>query len=134
MMLKSTVQGYAQLITIKNLKASPLQKLTLMDQFPISEDKSILINMISPNKDAMINIAEQTSTASATSLYKGGSIRGSIYEKAEKEKDRILWNPDTGKVIWDFIDVKQKKTLEIKLEWEVICGDRIVHSHFGDKI
>ena len=59
----------------------------------------------------------------------------SISEKGgEKEKDRILWNPDTGRVTWDFVDVKEKRTVEVKLEWEVVSGDRTVYSHFGEKI
>ena len=59
----------------------------------------------------------------------------SISEKGgEKERDRILWNPDTGKLTWDFVDVKVKRTVEIKLEWEVVSGDRTVYSHFGEKI
>jgi hypothetical protein len=137
MLNKSTVQCYAQLITVRNLKSSPLQKLTIMDQIPISEDKSIIVNMISPNKDNVINIADKdnlTGFSSVASTSSKASFRGSISEKVEKERDRILWNPDTGKVIWDFVDVKEKKTIEIRLEWEVVAGDRTVHSHFGDRI
>ena len=134
---KSTVQGYSQLITIRNLKSSPLQKLTIMDQIPISEDKSIIVNMISPSKEQVINIAEKESTSSGFATYSNtskASIRMSISEKAEKEKDKILWNPDSGRVTWDFIDVKERRTVEVKLEWEVVSGDRTVHSHFGEKI
>src|SRR5271169_2445064 len=90
---KSTVQGYSQLITIRNLKSSPLQKLTIMDQIPISEDKSIIVNMISPPKEHIINIAEKESTSSGLATYSNSSkasIRTSISEKAEKEKDKIL--------------------------------------------
>ena len=59
----------------------------------------------------------------------------SISEKGgEKEKDRILWNADTGRVTWDFVDVKEKRTVEVRLEWEVVSGDRTVYSHFGEKI
>ena len=135
---KSTVQGYVQLITIRNLKSTPLQKLTILDQIPISEDKSIIVTMISPNKDHVINIADKDTGSGYTSIVgtssSKSSVRGSISEKGEKERDRILWNPDTGKVIWDFIDIKEKKTIEVKLEWEIVSGDRTVHSHFGDKI
>jgi len=64
-----------------------------------------------------------------------GSVRMSISEKGgEKEKDRILWNPDTGRVTWDFVDVKEKRTVEVRMEWEVVSGDRTVYSHFGEKI
>jgi hypothetical protein len=137
---KSKVQGYSQVITIRNLKATPLQKLTVMDQIPISEDKSITVNLITPAKELLTNVAEKGNAASASSIAPGlltsskGSFRSSISEKAEKEKDKILWNPDTGRLTWDFIDVKEKKTVEIKLEWEVVSGDRTVQSHFGDKI
>ena len=122
------------------MKNTPLQKFTLIDQVPISEDKAIIVNLITPPKEKVINILEEdnasgfSQVAAAASTSKT-SIRGSISsEKGDKEKDRILWNPDTGKVTWDFIDVKEKKTLEIKLEWEVVAGDRTVHSHFGDRI
>ena len=134
---KSTVQGYSQLITIRNLKSSPLQKLTIMDQIPISEDKSIIVNMISPAKEQVINIAEKPDTSTGFSSIANsskGSFKGSISEKGEKERDKILWNPDSGRVTWDFIDVKEKKTVEIKLEWEIVSADRTVHSHFGEKI
>jgi len=134
---KSTVQGYSQLITIRNLKSSPLQKLTIMDQIPISEDKSIIVNMISPPKDQVINIAEKESSSSGFSAYSNpskASIRMSVSEKLEKEKDKILWNPDSGRVTWDFVDVKERRTVEVKLEWEIVSGDRTVHSHFGEKI
>jgi Domain of unknown function (DUF4139) len=133
---KSTVQGYSQLITIRNLKSSPLQKLTIMDQLPISEDKSIVVNMISPPKEQVVNLAEKESSTgfSAASNTSKVSLRSSISEKVEKEKDKISWNPDSGRVIWDFIDVKEKKTVEVKLEWEIVSGDRTVHSHFGEKI
>jgi hypothetical protein len=53
------------------------------------------------------------------------------------EQDKVLWNLDTGRLTWhfrDFINAKEKKSIEIKLEWEVVSGDRTVHSHFGDKI
>ena len=133
---KSTVQGYSQLITIRNLKSSPLQKLTIMDQIPISEDKSIMVNMISPSKDQVINVSDNSSTTASTSLpiSSKASIRASFSEKGEKERDRILWNSDAGRVTWDFIDVKEKKTVEVKLEWEIVSGDRTVYSHFGEKI
>ena len=134
---RSTVQGYVQLITIRNLKSGPLQKLTIIDQIPISEDKAIIVNMIRPSKDHVINVLEKDNQSGFSSLPSTSSklsFRGSISEKGEKEKDKILWNPDTGKVIWDFIDVKEKKTVEVGLEWEIVSGDRTVHSHFGDKI
>ena len=139
MLAKSTVQGYVQLITIRNLKSTPLQKLTIMDQIPISEDKSIVVNTISPNllKDHIINVSEKdpsSSNFSGSSISSKSSIRMSISEKAEREKDRILWNSDTGKVIWDFIDVKEKRSFEVRLQWEVISGNTTVHSHFGEKI
>jgi Domain of unknown function (DUF4139) len=133
---KSIVIGYSQLITVRNLKSSTLQKLTIMDQIPISEDRSILVNMISPPKEAMINVADKdalTSLGSGSNTSKS-SFRMSISEKVEKERDRIIWNSDTGRVTWDYIDVKAGRTVEVKLEWEVVSGDRIVHSHFGDKI
>lgn len=135
MLAKSTVQGYSQLITIRNLKSTPLQKLTIMDQLPISEDKSIVVNMISPPKDQVINIADKEGLPtgfSAIASSSKSSLRMSV--SLDKEKDKILWNPDTGKVTWDFIDVKEKRTIEIKLEWEIVSGDRTVHSHFGEKI
>lgn len=122
------------------MKNTPLQKFTLIDQVPISEDKAITVNLITPPKEKVINILEEDnasgfSPVAAAAGTSKTSFRGSISsEKGEKEKDRILWNPDTGKVTWDFIDVKEKKTLEIKLEWEVVAGDRTVHSHFGDRI
>ena len=121
------------------MKNSPLQKLTLIDQIPISEDKAITVNLITPPKEKVINIAEQDNasgfTLAAAASTSKTSLRASISsEKGDREKDRILWNPDTGKLTWDFIDVKEKKTLEIKLEWEVVAGERAVHSHFGDKI
>jgi hypothetical protein len=135
---KSTVQGYSQLITIRNLKSSSLQKLTITDQIPISEDKSIVVNLISPPKEHLTNIADKESLASGfTSMGNSskGSVRMSISEKGgEKEKDRILWNADTGRVTWDFVDVKEKRTVEVRLEWEVVSGDRTVYSHFGEKI
>lgn len=133
---KSTVQGYSQLITIRNLKSSTLQKITIMDQIPISEDKSIVVNMISPYKDQIINVADKDNASGFTSITNTSrsSIRMSVSEKGEKEKDKILWNPDTGRITWDFIDVKEKKTIEVKLEWEIVSGDRTVHSHFGEKI
>jgi hypothetical protein len=136
---KSTVQGYSQLITIRNLKSTPLQKLTIMDQIPISEDRSIVVNLVSPPKEIVINVADKEISSGLTSFGSGSmsskaSIRMSVSEKAEKEKDRILWNSDTGRVTWDFIEVKEKRTVEVKLEWEVVSGDRTVHSHFGDKI
>jgi hypothetical protein len=139
MVSKSKVQGYSQLITIRNLKASPLQKLTVMDQIPISEDKSILVNLISPPKELLINTAEKDNTSSsgisaALVSSSKGSIRSSISEKSEKERDKILWNPDSGRLTWDFVDVKEKRTIEIKFEWEIVSGDRTVHSHFGDRI
>jgi uncharacterized protein (TIGR02231 family) len=126
---KSTVQGYSQLISIRNLKSSPVAKLTIMDQIPISEDKAIVVNMIAPNKDTVINVVEN---APASAAEKKGSLRMSFMEKGEQ--DKVLWNPDTGRLTWDFINVKEKKSIEIKLEWEVVSGDRTVHSHFGDKI
>jgi hypothetical protein len=133
---RSLVQGYSQLITIKNLKTSALQKITIMDQLPISEDKSIIVNMNSPAKEKVVNIAEKDNAGgfSATANTSKASFRSSIIEKSEKEKDQILWNPDTGKVTWDFIDVKEKKTIELRLEWEIVSGDRTVQSHFGEKI
>ena len=139
---KSTVQGYSQLITIRNLKSTALQKLTIMDQIPISEDRSIVVNLVSPPKENVINVSDKEISSGLTSFGSGSmsskaSIRMSVSEKAEKaekEKDRILWNSDTGKVTWDFIEVKEKRTVEVKLEWEVVSGDRTVHSHFGDKI
>jgi hypothetical protein len=133
---KSTVIGYSQLITVRNLKSSTLQKLTVMDQIPISEDRSIVVNLISPPKEAVINVADKealTSFGSSSNSSKA-SFRMSISEKGEKERDRIMWNSDTGRVTWDYIDVKAGKTVEIRLEWEVVSGDRTVHSHFGDKI
>jgi hypothetical protein len=108
-----------------------------MDQIPISEDKSIIVNMISPAKEQVINIAEKPDTSTGFSSITNsskGSFRGSISEKGEKDRDKILWNPDSGRVTWDFIDVKEKKTVEIKLEWEIVSPDRTVHSHFGGKI
>jgi len=135
MLNKSTVQCYSQLITIRNLKSTPLQKLTLMDQIPISEDKSITVNVLSPSKDQMISVADLDKAGGIlTSTMSKGSLRLSISEKGEKEKDKIVYNPDTGKITWDFFDVKVKKVIEIKLEWEVVSGDRMVYSHFGDKI
>jgi hypothetical protein len=94
--------------------------------------------MISPPKEAVINVVDKDSSMgfSGFSSVAGGSkasLRMSISEK-EKERDRILWNSDTGRVTWDFIDVKEKKTIEVKMEWEVVSGDRTVHSHFGDRI
>jgi hypothetical protein len=131
---RSTVRGYSQLITIRNLKSSPLQKLTIMDQIPISEDKSIFVNVISPNKDQVINIAEKDNASGFTSISNASksSVRTSVSEKGDK--DKILWNPDSGRFTWDFIDVKEKRTIEVKLEWEIVSGDRTVHSHFGEKI
>jgi uncharacterized protein (TIGR02231 family) len=131
---KSTVQGYTQLITIRNLKSTPLQKLTVMDQIPISEDKSIVVNMLSPSKDAVINVADNIL---ASSISSGGntskaSLRMSFADKGEQ--DKILWNPDTGRLTWDFFNVKEKKTVEVKLEWEIVSGDRTVHNRFGDRI
>ena len=98
--------------------------------------------MISPPKEKVIDVTDQDKVTSLGGI--GGStskssLRMSISEKLpmareEKERDRILWNPDTGRVTWDFVDVKEKKTIEVKLEWEVVSGDRTVYSHFGDKI
>jgi hypothetical protein len=133
---KSTVIGYSQLITVRNLKSSTLQKLTIMDQIPISEDRSIIVNMISPPKESVVNVADKdtlTSLGSGSNTSKS-SLRMSISEKVEKERDRIIWNSDTGRVTWDYVDVKAGRTVEVKLEWEVVSGDRTVHSHFGDKI
>ena len=139
---KSTVQGYSQLITIRSLKSSPLSKLTIMDQVPISEDRSIVVNMISPPKEKVLDVTDPEKVGLLGSFAGNASkssLRSSISEKLpmsrdEKERDRILWNPDTGRVTWDFVDVKEKKTIEVKLEWEVVSGDRTVYSHFGDKI
>ena len=134
---KYTVRGYSQLITIRNLKSTPLQKLTVMDQIPISENKVIVVNMISPSKEQVINVAEKDSTFSGYSSLAGSSkasIRGSISEKQEKEKDKILWNPDSGRVTWDFIDVKEKRSVEIKMEWEIVSNGWTVYNHFGEKI
>ena len=139
---KSTVQGYSQLITIRSLKSSPLSKLTIMDQVPISEDRSIVVNMISPPKEKVLDVTDPEKVGLLGNFAGNASkssFRSSISEKLpmardEKERDRILWNPDTGRVTWDFVDVKEKKTIEVKLEWEVVSGDRTVYSHYGDKI
>jgi hypothetical protein len=109
-----------------------------MDQIPISEDRSIVVNMITPPKEQVIDVGNKDTSSTFTSFgsVSAGSktsVRMSISEKGG-EKDRILWNSDTGRVNWDFIDVKEKKGVEVKLEWEVVAGDRAVHSHFGDKI
>lgn len=106
-----------------------------MDQLPISEDKAIVVNMLSPSKDAVINVADKDNAVGLMSFGANSSkasLRMSFMEKTEQ--DKILWNPDSGKLTWDFINVKEKKTIEIKLEWEIVSGDRTVSSHFGDKI
>jgi hypothetical protein len=108
-----------------------------MDQIPISEYKIIVVNMISPSKEQVINVAEKDNTFSGYSSLAGsskGSIRGSISEKLDNEKDKILWNPDSGRITWDFIDVKEKRSVEIKLEWEIVSSGGTVHNHFGEKI
>ena len=96
--------------------------------------------MISPPKEKVIDVndVEKLSGLGMGNSSKS-SLRMSISEKLpmgreEKERDRILWNPDTGRVTWDFVDVKEKRTVEVKLEWEVVSGDRTVYSHFGNKI
>jgi Domain of unknown function (DUF4139) len=131
---KSTVRGHSQLITIRNLKSMPLQKLTIMDQIPISEDRSIVVNMISPAKDQVINIADKDASFSGFTAIPNTSKSSVRMSVSEKERDKILWNPDSGRVTWDFIDVKEKRSIEIKLEWEIVSGDRTVNSHFGEKI
>jgi len=106
-----------------------------MDQLPISEDKAIVVNMLSPGKDAVVNVADKDNAAGLTSFGVGSSKASLRMSFADKpEQDKILWNPDTGRLTWDFVNVKEKKTIEIKLEWEIVSGDRTVHSHFGDRI
>jgi hypothetical protein len=107
-----------------------------MDQIPISEDKSIVVNLISPPKEQMINVADKDTSSGFSSIANASksSVRMSISEKPEKEKDKILLNPDSGRVTWEFVEVKEKRSLEVKLEWEIVSGDRTVHSHFGEKI
>ena len=90
------------------------------------------MNMLSPGKDAVVNVADKDNAAGLGGGLSKASLRMSFMDKPDQ--DKILWNPDTGRLTWDFVNVKEKKTIEIKLEWEIVSGDRTVHSHFGDRI
>jgi len=131
---KSTdVKAYTSRITVKNLRKTPLSRLVLKDQIPVSEDERIKVKMINPSADAIGPVAPLDPTSVGDKSKPGASTRGEgitdpVWANV-KPGVRARWAQKSerdggtggsrgdGVVEWWCEDVKGE--LDIELAWEV---------------
>ncbi|KAF8959135.1 hypothetical protein BDZ97DRAFT_2078234 [Flammula alnicola] len=109
---------FDQRITITNTKSSTIESLKILEQFPVSEDATIVVNLLNPgliipqpNKKGEYAKAEPVKvTAQVTAQWNGAE---------DSETDPTLLGKD-GKFSWDCSIPSQGK-LNLTLSWEVVC-------------
>jgi len=131
---KSTdIKAYSSRITVKNLRKTPLARLVLRDQIPVSEDERIKVKMINPSAYAIGPVAPPDPTSVGDKSKPDVSTRGEgiadpVWANV-KPGVRARWAQKSerdggtggsrgdGVVEWWCEDVKGE--LDIELAWEV---------------
>lgn len=134
------VKAYLSRITVKNLRKTPLARLVLKDQIPVSEDERIKVKMVNPSADDIgpvmppdqISVGDKPKPGTGASgevarnpvwaNVKSG-VRARWAQKSERDGGTGGSRGD-GIVEWWCEDVRDE--LDVELAWQVESPHDIV--------
>lgn len=105
---------FTQRCTIKNTRQTPLRRLTLKDQVPVSEDNTIKVTVLEPSS-LTTAIKGTLKDLKDVVVPKGGvSVRW-----VQKNEEGAGGGADDGIVEWVYEEMKAGATVSTVLSWEV---------------
>ena len=113
---------FEQRISVFNTKPTPITSLKVLDQFPVSEDSTITVNLTapplvlpSPNKKGVLKIPEPVQINEAA----GTKVKVQWDGAEDPDTDPSLLGKE-GKLGW-VCEVPAQRTIVLALAWEVVC-------------
>ena len=113
---------FEQRISVFNTKPTPVTSLKVLDQFPVSEDSTIIVNLTAPplvlptpNKKGVLKIPEPVRINDAA----GNKVQVQWDGAEDPDTDPSLLGKE-GKLGW-VCEVPAQRTVVLALAWEVVC-------------
>jgi hypothetical protein len=113
---------FEQRISVFNTKPNPVTSLQVLDQFPVSEDSTITVNLTAPplvlptpNKKGMFKVPEAVKISETA----GAKVKAQWDGADDLDTDPSLLGKE-GKLGW-VCEVPAQRTVVLTLGWEVVC-------------
>jgi hypothetical protein len=116
---KADTTTFIQSITLRNTRLTPVPRLILKDQVPVSEDARFKVNVLDPRELVTLlgTLSKNSNISTGESIAIAG-FKGVRVRWAQKNEDGSGGDAGNGVVEW-ICDVRASSRLDLTLSWEV---------------
>jgi len=118
---KSSSASFRQRITIKNARSTPLTRVVVRDQVPVSNDARVKVVIVEPRG---LESKEGVDAFRGLTIQTKGSTAGLVVRARHTQKNEdnpSAGDTDDGRMEWICEEVPMGETLELTLAWEVVA-------------